>query len=93
MGDLNINYNKRNNQKELKNIISYHGLEQLIDRPTRITINTSTLIDIIITTDTSKNESNIVINNSLSDHNLIGAIHKQHVGKFRLRKVFVMRRQ
>ena len=52
-------------------------------------MNTSTLIDVIITSDTSKIESTFVTNNSLSDHCLIGVIRKQHTEKFRSRNVFV----
>ena len=50
IGDINVNYAIKTNNKELKLIIKRHGMKQLITKPTRITKETSTLIDIIATT-------------------------------------------
>ena len=51
MGDLNINYKNRNSTsfKLLKEIEQDFGLKQLIKDPTRITLKSSTLIDLILT--------------------------------------------
>ena len=44
LGDMNINFLKKDNSKELKSIISSYNYKQLIDSVTRITNNTSALI-------------------------------------------------
>jgi hypothetical protein len=49
MGDINANFLKKNVCKELKDIISINGYEQLIKTPTRTTQDSSTLIDVILT--------------------------------------------
>lgn len=72
LGDLNANYLKKDNSKELKSIISTHNYKQLIDSSKRITNNTSTLIDVFLT-NISKNIKDVIIAPlSLSDHDLIG---------------------
>lgn len=49
-GDFNINMlNNNTNAKRLKSIINLSGMKQLIKEPTRITPNSSTLIDLAIT--------------------------------------------
>ena len=48
LGDLNANYLKRDDCKELKTIIDTNGFEQLVNKPTRITQTTETLIDIML---------------------------------------------
>ena len=59
LGDMNINFLKKDNSKELKSIISSYNYKQLIDSATRITNNTSTLIDVILT-NISKNIKNVI---------------------------------
>ena len=51
-GDLNCNYLASKDHKELKDIVKINGLQQLIDKPTRISKGTKTIIDIIATSDT-----------------------------------------
>ena len=55
---MNVNYLVKDNQNEIKFVISSHGIEQLIKQPTRfdLTHKTYTLIDIIGT----NNKSNTV---------------------------------
>ena len=73
---MNINFLKKDNSKELKSIISSYNYKQLIDSATRITNNTSTLIDVILT-NISKNIKNVITTPlSLSDHDLIGCVRK-----------------
>ena len=62
--------------KKYAQICSTLGLKQLIKHPTRITCHTSTLIDHIITNCEEKVTQSGVINNSLSDHQLIFCIRK-----------------
>ena len=73
---MNINFLKKDNSKELKSIISSYNYKQLIDSATRITNNTSTLIDVILT-NISKNIKNVITTPlSLYDHDLIGCVRK-----------------
>ena len=48
MGDLNMNFLKQDN-KEFKAILNIFGFKQMVDKPTRISESTETLIDIIVT--------------------------------------------
>ena len=47
MGDMNVNYLSKNEHSNIKNIFSDNGFKQIIDKPTRITDKTATLIDLI----------------------------------------------
>ena len=47
LGDVNVNFLDSTNGKDFKSILNLFGLKQLIQKPTRITDSTSTLIDII----------------------------------------------
>ena len=57
LGDVNVNYLVRNDNKEFKSILSLYGFEQMVQKPTRITESTKTLIDIIAT----NNPLNLII--------------------------------
>jgi len=52
LGDLNTDFIKNNDVDNIKHTLTINGFSQLIKQPTRITINTSTLIDIIATNKT-----------------------------------------
>ena len=71
-GDINCDYLKRNDNLELKEIFSSIGFSQLVDKPTRITEHSKTLIDVIQSTSPviAKVE---VIPSGLSDHDMVGA--------------------
>ncbi len=49
-GDMNCDYSKRSDNRNLKDIIKINGLKQMITEPTRVTESTSSLIDIVLTT-------------------------------------------
>ena len=51
MGDLNCDMQSKENVnvKALQNITDIYGMERLINEPTRITLMTSTLFDMIFT--------------------------------------------
>ena len=63
LGDMNVNYLVKDDQNEIKAVISSHGIGQLIKRATRLdsTHKTSTLIDIIGTNINSNISSSRVI--------------------------------
>lgn len=54
IGDFNINMNKRYTYSDkLSQVLDLYGLKQLINFPTRITDNSSTIIDLVISNDNS----------------------------------------
>ena len=50
LGDINVNYQNKSDNKEMKRIISQHGFKQVISKAIRVTRETSTLTDIAATT-------------------------------------------
>ena len=77
LGDLNDDQLVSNSK--LKKIVDLANFHQLIDKPTRVTPNSKTLLDVIIT-----NNSDIVISSEvtpchLSDHDMISV--KVNIGK------------
>ena len=78
MGNLNVNYKKSSDNKEMKQIIKRQGLKQIIQEPTRITNNSSTLIDMIATTHEENVSKQITFASSISDHDLVGVIIKKN---------------
>lgn len=49
-GDFNINWLKEDtNTKRLMSIVELYGLEQIVKEPTRVTLHSATLIDLILT--------------------------------------------
>lgn len=76
LGDLNCNFNKPNNlTRILKDCLVSCNLKQFIDKDTRTTISSSTLIDLFISNSEHICHSS-VIDMGLSDHSFIYAIHK-----------------
>ena len=69
LGDINDNLLSPNNK--IGNIIHGMGLTQLIDKPTRITSNSSTLIDLIITNKRDFIIQFDVLSCPVADHELI----------------------
>ena len=49
LGDINCDYLKRSSHPGIKSVFTRHGLKQIVKKPTRITRETSTLIDVIAT--------------------------------------------
>ena len=82
LGDMNVNYLKPNENKEFKSMLYLHGFTQLITKPTRITKDTQTLID-IIATNSVENISHVdVIAKSLSDHDMVVCVRKMNHKRF-----------
>ena len=72
-----------NNQKHTPNGIkryqefcSLHGLKQLITSPTRVTDNSSSLVDHVLTNSTDRISQSGVVHTGLSDHQLIYCTRK-----------------
>ena len=78
LGDLNCKYlSDRNNMhlSQLKQLSWTYQFQQLINEPTRITPNSSTLIDIILSNEPSTLKSGVV-HMGLSDHSMVYAVRK-----------------
>ena len=88
-GYLDCNYLIANYHKQIKGTIKINGLKQIIDKPTRISKDLRTIIDIIASSDDSKIADKIVFPSCLSDHKLVEVIRKMHIRRFTPRKVFV----
>lgn len=77
LGDLNCNMLLTDGSApnaQLNALCELYQLEQLIKDPTRITMNTRTLIDIVLTNKPQRIISSGVIHLSISDHSLVYAI-------------------
>ena len=68
LGDVNINYLKKTEHREIKDVIELQGFMQLIESPIRIKVESNTLIDVIFSNKCSNISSSNVIPLSLSDH-------------------------
>ena len=82
LGDLNVDYLKKNDNRDLKTIIHQNGFTQIIKEPTRITKDSKTLIDIIATNYPANIVSSCVTATSLSDHDLVACVRKINNKKF-----------
>ncbi|CAB3979992.1 Hypothetical predicted protein [Paramuricea clavata] len=89
LGDFNYDFLNPTSGRTLKENLKDNGLMQIIKDPTRITNNSSTLIDIIGTTQTHNISTSAVIQNSMSDHDMIGCVRKVNNLKFAPRTVTV----
>ena len=86
LGDLNIDLTgstvrKSNGIKRYKEFCSLHGLEQLIQEPTRITEKSETLLDHIISNSAQKVSQCGVLNLGLSDHHMVFCMRKSTKAK------------
>ena len=82
IGDINCNYHVKEQCKDIKNIFSLFGLKQLIRESTRVTENTSTLIDLILSNKCSTIVKTSVIPCDISDHCAIGFVRKINSKRF-----------
>ena len=87
LGDINSDFNKANVCKELKDIITLQGFDQLIKKPTRVTPETSTLIDVILTNNKAVIADVDVVPLSLSDHDFICCVRKLNHLKYQYRTI------
>ena len=79
MGDLNcdmIATRYDNDTCKLMSITDVYGLQQLITEPTRVTLTSSTLIDVIYTNFLDKIVCLGVCHVSISDHSMVFAYRK-----------------
>ena len=86
LGDLNCDVMKADKDsntptKKIKSLYELYQLSQLIDKPTRVTMTTSSLIDHIVTNTPETISDSGVIHTGISDHSLVFAIRKIYVVK------------
>ena len=81
MGDFNIDY-RANGNSEFKNLMSVNGFKQLVKSATRITKESSTLIDLIFVNKPQSYSNINVVATSLSDHDLISCTRKINAQRF-----------
>lgn len=86
-GDFNINMKEDSQFSRLINCFNDNGIRQIVDEPTRVTINSSTLID-LCATNLNKNKINCIVSDDdqISDHknleiNIFGKINKTNKSK------------
>ena len=84
VGDFNCNLldtEKNVHSRQLTDIMDIYQLEQIITEPTRITIDTASLIDIFITNSPLKVKSSGVIRLGISDHYMIYVCTKDAINR------------
>ena len=82
VGDFNIDFLKANDHRELKNVFRLYGFDQLVTKPTRITNESSTLIDIVATNNSKSICVCDVISTCLSDHEMVFCTRKLNHYKY-----------
>ena len=81
MGDFNVNYNSNSN-KDLKNAMKANGFKQIVTSSTRITKDSSTIIDLIFVNKPPHYQTVKVIATSLSDHEMVFCLRKINKMRF-----------
>ena len=84
--DLNCDYLRSNVANSLKKIL--FGLKQLVNSATRITDHSSTLIDIILTTEPVNIIKVGTILSGLSDHDMVGCIRKINKAMYKQKVIY-----
>jgi hypothetical protein len=79
LGDFNVNFLATKNYASRALKRKLLSFEQLIDKPTRITENSSTLIDLLFANNNHRIVSSGVLHVNLSDHSLIYCVVKAGV--------------
>lgn len=82
LGDANVNFAKKSDNKDFKTSLVSKGYKQLITEPTRITKESSSIIDIIATTRPEVIKETKVFTTSISDHEMVGCIRKRNHLRF-----------
>ena len=73
LGDMNCRL-ERNDNPETKALLNFclsYNLSQLITKPTRVTETTSSILDVILASDTKQVHNVMVLESSISDHDLV----------------------
>ena len=76
LGDFNYNLYCKRDSRVVRQLCNQNNLHQMIDHPTRVTENSSTLIDLILTNRPCNIREKNVISHGLSDHRLVYVVCK-----------------
>ena len=87
LGDMNVDYADKKDNKCFKEIVTRNGFVQQIKTPTRITDTSSSLIDIILINNDKNVSKMITAPLSVSDHDLIGCVRKLNNNRFQPRTI------
>ena len=90
LGDFNFDFldaSSSNSTKDMKRILSSFSLKQLIDKATRITKESSTLLDLFATNSPKNVTLDKVIPSTLSDHDMLVVVWKINAGKLPPRSI------
>ena len=94
LGDTNCDFNHANNSPshvvQLRDLYDLVGMTQLIKKSTRVTLDSSTLIDHIATTNCNNIADSGVLEINLSDHYLVYCIRKLHGGVKRQHNINIL---
>ena len=82
LGDFNINYNEPSDKSNFKSAINQFGFKQMVNKSTRVTNTSSTLIDLIMTNNPSTLSHVNAIATSLSDHDMVACIRKLNTQRY-----------
>ena len=89
MGDFNVNYLniKSAIHNDFRNIMTLNGFKQVVKSATRITKESSSLIDLIFVNKLSNCHSINVVSTSLGDHEMVSCTRKINYQKFQHRTI------
>ena len=87
LGDMNVNFLVPEENKNLKSVLELLGLKQIIEKPTRITETSRTLIDVILTNTPANISCTDVIATGIGDHDMPGCVRKINNGRFNPRLI------
>ena len=76
LGDMNCDFLKKTSNNPLKHVLSSQGFVQNVKDPTRVTKDSKTLIDVILSNCSQNLPKTIVIESGLSDHHMVGTVRK-----------------
>ena len=88
MDDINCDYLKDNNHREIKNLFVSYGYKQLIEKATCITETSEMLIDVILTNSPETIQNYDTVLSSNSDHDIIAIIRKKSTPKCPPRTIY-----
>ena len=87
MGDFNINYLDAKNHFDIKTLLAQWGFSQTIKQATRVNDNTSTLIDVILTSRQNNITKTYFIPIAFSDHDMICCVRKLNWQKYQPKQI------
>ena len=82
ISDMNVNYLIENDHEVIKDIFTDNGFKQILNAPTRVTDQTSSLIDLIFVNNNQNISYKAVIPIGLKDHDLIACVRKVNNVKY-----------